>query len=163
LAALLLAASPAAGASVPTALTGVDGTTVDLAALASSQRVFVVTLKATWCPVCQAQLRRLTALLPRLRSCGATFVVLAPGPRADLVRIAEQTAFPFPFVEDVGLSVARGVSLQLAPDQIEPAILEVDARGEVVWLQRGRGDGAFGDASLLERLDCGELKTALNS
>lgn len=160
LAALLLAASPAVAASVPTALAGVDGTTVDVASLASSQRVFVVTLKATWCPVCQVQLRRLTAMLPRLRSCGATFVVLAPGPRAELVRIAEQTAFPYPFVEDVGLSVARGVSLQLAADQIEPAIFEVDRQGEVVWLQRGRADGAFGDAALLERLDCGELKTA---
>jgi peroxiredoxin len=145
---------------VPTALVGVDGTTVDVASLASSQRVFFVTLKATWCPVCQVQLRRLTALLPRLRSCGATFVVLGPGPRADLLRIAKETAFPFPFVEDVGLSVARGVSLELAADQIEPAILEVNAGGEVVWMQRGRADGAFGDAALLERLDCGELKTA---
>jgi peroxiredoxin len=158
---MLLAVAPsAASSSVPTTLAGVDGTAVDVASLASTQRVFFVTLKATWCPVCQVQLRRMTALLPRLRSCGATFVVLAPGPRADLLRIAKETAFPFPFVEDVGLSVARGATLQLAPDQIEPAIFEVDRRGEIVWMQRGRADGAFGDAALLERLDCGELKTA---
>lgn len=146
---------------MPTALVAVDGATVDVATLASTQRLFFVTMKATWCPVCQTQLRRMTALLPRLRSCGATFVVLSPGPRADLQRIAGETAFPFPFVEDVGLAVARGASLQLAPDQIEPALFEVDAQGQIVWLQRGRAGNAFGDAALLERLDCAELKTAM--
>ncbi len=160
---LLAASSPAAGPTVPTALVGIDGTGVDVAALASGQRLFFVTLKATWCPICQAQLLRMTAILPRLRSCGATFVVLSPGPRADLIRIAEQTAFPFPFVEDVGLAIARGVSLELAPDQIEPAIFEVNGQGEIVWLQRGRADGAFSDPALLERLDCGELKTAAHA
>lgn len=145
---------------VPPQLIDVSGEQVDVESLASDQRLFFVTLKATWCPVCQEQLRRLRALLPRLRSCGATFVVLAPGPQRALKQVAEETGFPYPFVEDVELALARAAGLHLAADQIEPAIFEVNASREIVWMQRGRSGNSFSDDALLERLGCDELKTA---
>jgi len=145
---------------VPAQLLDVQGQPIDVGALASAQRLFFVTLKATWCPVCREQLRRLRALLPRLRSCGATFVVLAPGPRGALRRVAEETGFPYPFVEDVDFSLARAAGLRLADDQIEPAIFDVDASREIVWIERGRTGNHFSDDALLERLGCDELKTA---
>ena len=146
--------------TVPSRLVDVSGASVDVASLASDHRLFFVTLKATWCPVCQVQLRRLQADLARLRSCDATFVVLAPGPRATLLRIAEQTSFPYPFVEDVDLAIATAAGLRLAPDQIEPAIFEVNPLGEIVWMERGRSAGRFNDQALLKRLECDALHTA---
>jgi peroxiredoxin len=139
---------------LPHQLVDLTGAPVDLAALATNQRLFFVTLKATWCPVCQVQLQRLHRQLARLRACGATFVVLAPGPRSELTRIAEQTGFPYPFVEDVDLAIARVAGLLLAADQIEPAIFEVNAQREIVWIDRGRNAGHFNDEALLARLEC---------
>jgi peroxiredoxin len=141
---------------LPATLTDVRGAPVDVAALAAAHRLFVVTLKATWCPVCQEQLRRLGRLLPRLRACGASFIVLAPGPAAALAAIARDTSFPYPFVADEGLVLARAAGLALDDDEIAPAIVGVDATRAIDWVQRGRGAGAFGDGALLAHLGCGK-------
>ena len=148
----------AAAAGLPTTLTDLRGRPVDVAALAAAHRVFVITLKATWCPVCQEQLGRLRALLPRLRSCGATFLVLAPGPADALRRIQQDTAFPYPFIEDRDLAIARALGLALDATQILPAILEVDRTGVVLWAERGRSGAAFNDDALLARLACPALR-----
>lgn len=144
----------------PATLTDVDGGTVDVAALAATGRLIVVTLKAAWCPVCREQLVRLREILPRLRSCGARFLVLGPGPADELRAIARDTAFPGPFVEDQGLVLARAFGLVLAPDQIAPAILGVGTDRRIAWAQRGRSAAAYGDEELLERLECGPLGIA---
>lgn len=149
-----LGALPIAAQEIPARLADVTGAVVDVTALAKDKRVFFVTLKATWCPVCQVQLQRLNEKLGRLRSCDATFVVLSPGPRDDLLKIAERNAFPYPFVEDVDLAIARAAGLQLAADQIEPAIFEVDGSGAIVWIARGRSARQFNDEALLARLQC---------
>lgn len=145
---------------VPAELRDVRGERVDVAALASHDRLVFVTLKATWCGVCRQQLVRLRAQLARLRGCGATFIVLSPGPRDALRKIADASDFPYPFVEDEGLALARSVDLVLAPDQIEPALFAVNERREIVWMQRGRSGVSFGDEALLEHLDCSPLHTA---
>ena len=116
---------------VPAQLLDLQGQPIDVGALVSNQRLFFVTLKATWCPVCREQLRRLRALLPRLRSCGATFVVLAPGPRGALRQVAEETGFPYPFVEDVDFSLARAAGLRLR-----------SSRRSSKWMQATRSCGS---------------------
>jgi len=141
-------------AVLPPTLRDVHGKAIDVAALAERHRLVVVTLKATWCPVCRGQLERLRRELPRLRSCGATFLVLSPGPDDALRTVADATGFPYPFVEDRGLEIARAADLVLAPDQIVPAILVVNARREIVWTDRGRSPGTFNDPALLAHLDC---------
>jgi peroxiredoxin len=140
--------------TLPAALDDVYGKRVDVAELAAKHRLVVVTLKAAWCPVCRGQLERLREALPRLRSCGATFIVLAPGPRDALRAVADATGFPYPFVEDRDLAIARAADLVLAPDQIVPAILVANARREIVWMDRGRNPTSFNDPALLKELEC---------
>jgi peroxiredoxin len=163
-AALLLATgsvvAPRAPASIPTTLRDVRGVRVDVAALASGRRLFVLTVKATSCPVCRAQLARLRDQLGRLESCGAGFLVLAPGPRSAVAALQQDTGFPYPFIADEDLRIAGAVGLALDEAEIVPAILEVDATGRILWLQRGRSADYYGDRELLERLECGELRAA---
>jgi peroxiredoxin len=144
----------------PARVTDVEGAVLDLAALAADGRLYVVTMKAPGCPVCREQLVRLKKLLPRLQSCGARFVVLAPGPAEDLRAIARDTGFPYPFVVDDGLAIARAADLALTADQIQPAILALDPERRIAWVQRGRSGGYFGDDELLEHLGCGALRDA---
>lgn len=164
-AAMATAAPPAAPAApakhvFPAFVTDIDGHRIDVAKLAADGKLVVVTLKATWCPVCQEQLARLRTHLPRLRSCGAHFIVLAPGPTEDLRQIARDSRFPYPFVEDRNLAIARAADLILAPDQIAPAIFVLDAERGIAWLQRGRSGVYYGDGELLERLGCEPLGLA---
>lgn len=154
IAAVAVGAGHAGPAVVPSALRDVTGATIDVAALARGQRLVFVTMKATWCPVCRAQLQRLGRLLPRLRACGATFIVLAPGPPDALAAVARETGLPFPFIADGAVTIAEAVGLVMAPDQLVPAFFVVNGAREVVWQQRGRGDGAYGDGELLRYLGC---------
>ena len=146
---------------LPPQLVDLEGQTIDLLKLAQKNRLFFVTLKATWCTVCANQLIRLAKLKTRLNNCGATFVVLAPGPRKELKAIKKRTGFPYPFVEDKGLKLARRLDLELGPGQIQPAIFEVSKERKIVWLQRGRSGAYYGDQELFEYLDCANIETAL--
>ena len=146
---------------LPPQLVDLEGQTIDLLKLAQKKRLFFVTLKATWCAVCANQLIRLAKLKTRLNNCGATFVVLAPGPRKELKEIKKRTGFPYPFVEDKGLKLARRLDLELGPGQIQPAIFEVSKERKIVWLQRGRSGAYYGDQELFEYLDCANIETAL--
>ena len=145
---------------LPPSLVDVGGATVDLAGLARSRKLFLVTLKSTSCPVCRAQLARLIQQLPRLRSCDATFVVLSPGPASEIEAVRKESGFPFPFVEDQGLELASSLGLRLSPTEMTPAIFAVDANLEIVWMQQGRSGLYFGDPELLEYLDCAALEVA---
>ncbi|MFQ5710051.1 MAG: redoxin domain-containing protein, partial [bacterium] len=139
---------------LPETLTDVDGHKVDVAKLAATKRLFFVTLKATWCPVCFNQLLRLKKNLSKLKICGASFVVLSPGPKDALKAVKARSEFPYPFVEDVGLTLARKLDLVLAPNQIRPVIVGVNKRREIVWMQYGRNGRYYGDKELQAYLDC---------
>jgi peroxiredoxin len=146
------AAQPAR--TLPPRVADVHGNAVDLAALAEHHRVFLISLKTVTCPVCREQLTRLRKLLPRLRACGATFVVVAPGSQAAVAALAEESGFPFPFIADSDRRVARAANLVRVAGEMEPAVLEVDGEGTIIWERRGRASGAYSDPALLERLDC---------
>lgn len=149
-----LGASAPAPVVIPATLEDVHGEVVDVGALASRSRLVVITLKAAWCPVCREQLVRLRREVPRLESCGATFVVLAPGPRDALRGVADATGFPYPFVADEGLALARAADLVLAADQMVPAVFGLNERREIVWMERGRSGAMFSDEALFEHLAC---------
>lgn len=144
-----------AGATIPPRLSDVRGAEIDVAGLAAGHTLIFVTLKTATCPVCHEQLRRLGALEARLRACGASFIVLAPGPADALRQVAARTGFPYPFVEDVGLALARAAGLAVGRDEIMPGFFHVNAEREIVWTQRGRSAAAFGDGELLAYLRCG--------
>lgn len=84
----------------------------------------------------------------------ATFIVLSPGPRKDLKSVQKKTEFPFPFVEDKDLNLAKQLKLVLAPGQIQPAIFAVNKSRQIEWMQYGRNGGYYGDKELQDYLDC---------
>lgn len=127
--------------------------------LAAGHRLVVVTLKATWCSACSRQLVRLRERKEKYAACGVRFVVISPGPRRELKAVADRTRFPYPFVEDVNLDLARTLRLELAEDQIVPAFILLDSERRVAWMQRGRNSAYFGDAALLQHLDCANVRT----
>jgi len=140
---------------VPPVLHDVTGAAVDVARLAREGHLVFVTVKAAWCPVCRAQLQRLGRLLPRLRACGASFVVLVPGTTDTVAALARDSSFPYPFVSDGAVALAAAAGFGMGPDELVPGFFAVDARRAIVWEQRGRSAGAFGDAELLRVLGCG--------
>jgi peroxiredoxin len=160
LAAVIVAATletgsaPAAPAVVPATLHDVQGAVVDVASLASRERLVFVTVKATWCPVCRTQLQRLGRLLPHLRACGVTFVVLVPGANDAVAAIARETSFPYPFVAENAEVLAATAGLAAGDGELVPGFFVVDGARTVVWEQRGRGAGAFGDGELMAHLGC---------
>jgi peroxiredoxin len=138
----------------PSTVVDIDGYVIDIERLADEQNLVVVTLKATWCLVCQRQLVRLRERLPDLERCGVTFVVLAPGPAEELASIRKRTGFEFPFVADEGLAVARSLGLTLSEEEILPCMLQILPGGRIGWRQLGRNGAYFGDAQLEEYFDC---------
>ena len=142
---------------LPATLQDIDGRQIDLAGLVRRRRVVFVTLKAPRCPVCSRQLARLRTMQSSLSKCGASFVVLAPGPRKEISEVRRLTGFEARYVEDVGLKLARLLGLQLAEDQIQPAIFRVDRRLRITWMQAGRSGRYYGDRALLRQLDCGKV------
>ena len=140
--------------SFPRHVRTVDHEELDLLRIVERKTLIVVTLKATWCPVCKTQLERLAKRLPELERCGATFLVLSPGPSAALRAIRDETGFDYPFVEDVHLKIAKRLGLQLGEKEILPAILILNEDLSVRWLQRGRNGLSYGDDALLRRLSC---------
>jgi peroxiredoxin len=141
-------------ARFPASLTDIDGNLLDMESLARDKNLVVVTLKATWCPVCQRQLVRLRERLPDLEACGVTFVILAPGPAAELAAIRERTGFDFPFVADEGLKIAGPLGLTLSAEEMLPCMLQILPDGRIGWRQLGRNGAYFGDAALEEYFDC---------
>ena len=151
---MLATIASAAPVVVPPTLRDVTGAPVDVAALAGRGHLVFVTVKAASCPVCRTQLQRLGRLLPHLRACGASFVVLAPGPDADVAEIARATAFPYPFVADGAVALASAAGFAAGDAELVPGFFAVDAARRVVWEQRGRSGASFGDVELLTYLGC---------
>jgi len=138
----------------PAVLTDVFGNTIKVKDLVQEKTVVVVTLKATWCQICQEQLRRIKATLSESKNCNVTYLVLSPGPTKDLQEIKKQTDFPFPFIEDKGLIIAASLGLKMAPEQIFPSIFILNKKLKVAWLQKGRNGLFYGDPELLKKLNC---------
>ena len=148
---LFLLGAEAPPPSFPAQLLDIDGRAVDVSALASAHRLIVVTLKAPWCPVCARQLARLEGLSAALENCGATFLVLSPGPAERIRAVREATGF--------AIGGVAPVAHELAPDQIVPSLLAVDSERTIVWQQRGRSGGSYGDGRLQRYLGCETART----
>ncbi|MFQ5599699.1 MAG: redoxin domain-containing protein [Candidatus Krumholzibacteriia bacterium] len=138
----------------PARVTDIEGRSIDIQRLARDRNLVVVTLKATWCPVCQKQLLRLKALLPKLKPCKVSFVVLAPGSREELAKIKSRIGFDYPFVADVNLEIAGSLGLDMPRNQIFPCMFQVLPNLQIGWKQLGRNGAYFGDGELKKYFDC---------
>ena len=56
--------------------------------------------------------------------------------------------------------MAKKLKLQIAADQIQPAIFAVNKKREIAWMRLGRNGSYYGDKELQEYLDC-EFELAL--
>ena len=138
----------------PEIITDIDGDTINLKELTTQKTLAVITMKAPDCPVCQTQLLRIMQNFDKLSACNVTFLVLAPGPIDKLQKAKELTKFPFPFIVDQNLKIARLLDLIINETQILPSILILNDKLEVEWAQRGRNALYFGDPELMKRLKC---------
>ena len=138
----------------PEIITDIDGTTINLKEITTQKTVAVITTKSSDCPVCQTQILRIIQNFDKLSSCNVTFLVLAPGPINKLKKAKELTKFPFPFIVDQELKIAKSLDLIINETQILPSILILNDKLEVEWAQRGRNALYFGDPELMKRLKC---------
>ena len=138
----------------PEIITDIDGDTINLKELTTQKTVAVITMKAPDCPVCQTQLLRIMQNFDKLSACNVTFLVLAPGHIDELQKAKELTKFPFPFIVDQELKIAKSLDLIINETQILPSILILNDKLEVEWAQRGRNTLYFGDPELMKRLKC---------
>ena len=138
----------------PEIITDIDGTTINLKEITEQKTVAVITMKSPDCPVCQTQILRIMQNFDKLSSCNVTFLVLAPGPIDKLQKAKELTKFPFPFIVDQELKIAKSLDLIINETQILPSILILNDKLEVEWAQRGRNALYFGDPELMKRLKC---------
>ena len=141
-------------ADIPDVLNDIDGDTINLKELTTQKTVAVITMKSPDCPVCQTQILRIMQNFDKLSACNVTFLVLAPGPIDELQKAKELTKFPFPFIVDQNLKIARSLDLIINETQILPSILILNDKLEVEWTQRGRNALYFGDPELMKRLKC---------
>ena len=138
----------------PEYVTAINGKVIDITELAKQKTVVVVTLKATWCSVCQVQLQRIRDKLGETAVCNLTFLVLSPGPAEELEQIQVRIGFPFPFIVDTNLEIAKSLDLQLRDNEIIPSILVLDKNRQINWMQKGRNAFYFGDPELMDALNC---------
>ena len=138
----------------PEIITDIDGDPINLKELTTQKTVTVITMKAPDCPVCQTQILRIIQNFDKLSACNVTFLVLAPGPIDKLQKAKELTKFPFPFIVDQELKIAKSLDLIINETQILPSILILNDKLEVEWAQRGRNALYFGDPELMKRLKC---------
>ena len=138
----------------PEIITDIEGNNINLKELAAQKTVAVITMKTPDCPVCQTQIIRIMQNFDRLAVCNVTFLALSPTPIEKLYKAKETTQFPFPFIADHDLKIARSLDLLLSETEILPSILILNEKLEVEWAQRGRNSLYFGDPKLMKRLKC---------
>ena len=138
----------------PEIITDIDGNAINLKEFTTRKTVAIITMKAPDCPVCQNQLLRIMQNFDKLSACNVTFLVFAPGPVEKLQKAKELTKFPFPFIVDQDLKIARSLDLIINETQILPSILILNDKLEVEWAQRGRNALYFGDPELMKNLRC---------
>ena len=138
----------------PESIKDIDGNIVHLKELTAKKTMAVITMKSPDCPVCQTQILRIMQNFDILSTCNVTFLILAPGPIEKLREAKELTRFPFPFIVDNELKIARSLDLLLNETQILPSILILNDKLEVEWAQRGRNALYFGDPELMKHLKC---------
>ena len=67
--------------------------------------------RGAWCPYCDLTLRAYQALLPQIRSLGATLIAISPQTPDGSLTTAETKELAFPVLSDTGNGVARQYGL----------------------------------------------------
>ena len=138
----------------PGTIFDIDGGIISINKLAEEKTICVITVKATWCPVCREQLTRIRDQLADFNRCNLTFLVLIPGEPEAIKLLKEKTRFPFPFIQDKELRIAGRYALDRPPAEIFPAIFILNQDRSLRWIHRGRAPDYYSDQALSDYLDC---------
>ena len=132
----------------------IDSNKVVISELSKNKTVCIVTIKSVSCPVCTEQLIRIRDRMKEFNRCNLTFLVLAPGGKDGIKELRKRTKFPFPFVQDKNLEIAKRFDLAVPPFEIMPAVILLEKDGSVRWSKPGRGPDYYSDQALSDYLDC---------
>ena len=140
--------------SFPSKVISSEGNKINVGKLTEGSTVIIITIKSPSCPVCQTQIIRIGKQLNTFNKCNVTFLVLSPGTSKEVHQVKLTTGFPFPFIPDDDLSIAKALGLLLNPQQILPSIIVFNDNLTINWIQKGRNNIYFGDDELYDYLDC---------
>jgi len=127
---------------------------IDVSTIAENKTLVILTMKSPFCPVCKKQIIRLNTHLSSLAICNVFFIVIAPSPKEQIRHVAEETKFPFPFVEDKNFQIATEFDLIIGKNEILPSLIILNSSLKLNWIQRGRNEFYFGDPELMKSLRC---------
>jgi len=80
--------------------------------------------------------------------------VLAPGGKDGIKKLRKRTGFPFPFIQDKNLKIAKRFDLAMPPFEIIPAVILLEKDGSARWVKPGRSPDYYSDQALIDYLDC---------
>jgi len=138
----------------PNNIYDIDGMKIDVEILSKNKTVCMITIKSIGCPVCTEQLIRFRKKMKEFNRCNVTFIVLAPGVEKGVRELKRKTQFPFPFISDKDLAIAKRFDLIASFFEIMPAIVLFEKDGSVGWSQIGRGPEYFSDQAIIDYIDC---------
>jgi peroxiredoxin len=102
----------AAGEIVPDfTLPGATGETVNLHSRLNEGPVVLSFYRGGWCPFCNLELQALQALLPEIRSLGATLIGISPETPDNSMTSAEKHQLEFDVLSDLGNKTATDYGL----------------------------------------------------
>jgi len=132
----------------------IDDNKVVISELSKIKTVCLVTIKSVSCPVCTEQLIRIRERIKEFNRCNLTLLVLAPGGKDGIKELRKRTGFPFPFIQDKNLKIAKRFDLAMPPFEIIPAVILLEKDGSARWVKPGRGPDYYSDQALIDYLDC---------
>jgi peroxiredoxin len=87
------------------------GEQISLYACLENGPVVLTYYRGGWCPYCNMQLRAYQAILPELRSLGATLIAISPEPPDTSLSTAEKNELEFEVLSDISSDAGRAYRL----------------------------------------------------
>lgn len=109
------------------------------------KKTILLFYRGSWCPLCVAQIKDLSAQYQKLQAQGVNVVMVSPQSQVDSKKLAEKFDVPFVFAFDKNAAAAKklgifhkngtppGLGESNGGDTVMPTVIICDERGEVLW------------------------------
>ncbi|MDB4453409.1 peroxiredoxin family protein [Pseudomonadales bacterium] len=114
-----------------------EGNTITLSSFQPKQPVLLVFYRGNWCPFCVSHLDDIQNLFPTLKAQGIQLLAISPDLAADSQELAAKFDQPYVFVSDQDLTIANAYGVQRDESIPHPAVVLINAEGNVVWFFAG--------------------------
>ena len=126
-----------------------EGNTVSLSAF---QPVLLVFYRGKWCLFCVSHLDDIQSLFPTLKEQNIQLLAISPDFAADSQELAAKFDQPYVFVTDQGLAIANSYGVQRDESIPHPAVVLINAEGNVVWFYVGEDHRQRPSAAQLQQV-----------